>query len=77
MNLICYIAVLEYIVKFPDNYLRIVQKLANQKKLAVVFSDKELVFGVSMPFPDFVILNDDSLIQWNIIKWQEEQVEEV
>ena len=50
-----------YCKGFPDNYLRIVQKLANQKKLAIVFSDKELVFGVSMPFKTSVILNDNSL----------------
>ena len=50
-----------YCKGFPDNYLRIVQKLATQKKLAIVFSDKELVFGVSMPFKTSVILNDDNL----------------
>lgn len=50
-----------YCKGFPDNYLRIVQKLATQKKLAIVFSDKELVFGVSMPFKTSVVLNDDSL----------------
>ena len=50
-----------YCKGLPDPYLRIVQQMANDKKLAVVLSDKELVFGVSMPFRTAVILNDDSL----------------
>jgi hypothetical protein len=45
----------------PDPYLRIVQELANKKQLAVVLSDKELVFGVSMPFRTAVILDDENL----------------
>jgi hypothetical protein len=45
----------------PDPYLRIVQELANKKQLAVVLSDKELVFGVSMPFRTAVILDDNNL----------------
>ena len=50
-----------YCKGLPDPYLRIVQQLANQKLIAVVISDKELVFGVSMPFRTSVILDDDSL----------------
>ena len=50
-----------YTKGMPDPYLRIVQQMANDKQLAVVLSDKELVFGVSMPFRTAVILNDDSL----------------
>lgn len=50
-----------YTKGMPDPYLRIVQQMANDKKLAVVLSDKELVFGVSMPFRTAVILDDDSL----------------
>jgi hypothetical protein len=44
-----------YAQGLPDPYLRLVQTLATQKKLAVVFSDKSLVFGISMPFRTVVI----------------------
>ena len=44
-----------YAEGLPDPYLRLVQSLATQKKLAVVFSDKSLVFGISMPFRSVVI----------------------
>lgn len=50
-----------YCKGLPDPYLRIVQQLAKDKMLAFVFSDKELVFGVSMPFRTAIILDDDSL----------------
>lgn len=50
-----------YCKGLPDPYLRIVQQMANDKQLAVVLSDKELVFGVSMPFRTAVILDDDNL----------------
>ena len=39
-----------YVEGMPNSYLRIVQQLAQQKKLGVVFSDSQLAFGVSMPF---------------------------
>ena len=39
----------------PDPYLRLVQTLASQKLLAIVFSDRSLVFGISMPFRSVVI----------------------
>ncbi len=42
----------------PEQYLRLVQTLASQKKLAIVFSDKSLVFGVSMPFRSVVIIKE-------------------
>jgi len=41
----------------PDSYLRLIQKLASKKKLAVVISDSSLVFGISMPFRSSVIYN--------------------
>lgn len=41
----------------PDSYLRLIQKLASKKKLAVVISDMSLVFGISMPFRTSVIYN--------------------
>jgi superfamily II RNA helicase len=44
-----------YCIGLPDPYLRLVQTLANQKQLAVVFSDQSLVFGISMPFRSVVI----------------------
>ena len=47
-----------YVKGLPDPYLRLVQSLASSKKLAVVFSDSSLVFGVSMPFRTTVILRD-------------------
>ena len=47
-----------YVKGLPDSYLRLVQMLASTKKLAVVFSDTSLVFGVSMPFRTTIILRD-------------------
>ncbi len=47
-----------YVKGLPDDYLRLVQELASLKKLAVVFSDESLVFGVSMPFRTTVVLRD-------------------
>jgi len=46
-----------YTKGLPDGYLRLVQKLASKKKLAVVISDSSLVFGISMPFRSSVIYN--------------------
>jgi len=48
-----------YTIGLPDAYLRIIQTLANKKKLAVVFSDISLVFGVSMPFRTSIIYQDN------------------
>ena len=50
-----------YATGLPDPYLRLVQQLASQGELAVVISDKQLVFGVSMPFRSVVICDDDNL----------------
>jgi hypothetical protein len=50
-----------YVKGLPDPYLRIVQNLACDKRLAIVFSDDSLVFGVSMPFRTSVITNDPKL----------------
>ena len=50
-----------YATGLPDPYLRLVQQLASQGELAVVISDKQLVFGVSMPFRSVVIYDDDDL----------------
>jgi hypothetical protein len=47
-----------YAKGLPDPYLRLVQTLACQKQLAIVFSDESLVFGVSMPFRTVVIVRD-------------------
>ena len=44
----------------PDSYLRLIQILASKKKLAVVFSDVSLVFGISMPFRSAVIYKNNS-----------------
>lgn len=49
-----------YVNGLPDGYLRLVQKLASKKKLAVVFSDSSLVFGISMPFRSSVIYKNDT-----------------
>jgi hypothetical protein len=51
-----------YAKGLPDSYLRLVQTLACQKQLAIVFSDNSLVFGVSMPFRTSVIIRDDKTI---------------
>ncbi len=51
-----------YVIGLPDNYLRLVQTLANKKKLGFVFSDISLVFGVSMPFRTSVIYTENGLI---------------
>ena len=49
-----------YTQGLPDPYLRLVQSLACNKQLAIVFSDKSLVFGISMPFRTVVILNNNN-----------------
>jgi hypothetical protein len=46
----------------PDAYLHIVQNLACNGMLGLVFSDESLMFGVSMPFRTSVIIPDDALI---------------
>lgn len=46
----------------PDNYLRLVQKLASKKKLALVISDISLVFGISMPFRSSIIYRTPDII---------------
>jgi replicative superfamily II helicase len=51
-----------YVVGLPDGYLRLIQTLASKKKLAFVFSDISLVFGVSMPFRTSVIYKDNSIV---------------
>lgn len=50
-----------YAKGLPDPYLRLVQTLACQKQLGVVFSDQSLVFGVSMPFRTVVVVRDEKL----------------
>ena len=47
-----------YVEGLPDPYLRLVQSLACQKQLNIVFSDKSLVYGISMPFRSVVIINN-------------------
>ena len=47
-----------YASGLPDPYLRLVQSLACEKKLAIVFSDFSLVFGVNMPFRSVVIFRN-------------------
>ena len=49
-----------YTKGLPDPYLRIVQTLAMQKQLAIVFSDKSLIFGVNMPFRSVILLKEES-----------------
>ena len=45
-----------YVKGLPESYLRLVQSLACNKQLGIVFSDISLTFGVSMPFRSVVIL---------------------
>lgn len=47
-----------YAEGLPDDYLILVQVMANEKKLGVVLSDKSMTFGVSMPFRNVVIYRD-------------------
>jgi 5'-deoxynucleotidase YfbR-like HD superfamily hydrolase len=51
-----------YVIGLPDGYLRLIQSLANKKKLAFVFSDISLVFGVSMPFRSVVIYKNNNIV---------------
>ena len=50
-----------YVKGLPEPYLRIVQTLACQGQLALVFSDSSLVFGVSMPFRTSIIMKDPAI----------------
>ena len=45
----------------PDIYLRLIQQLASEKKLDLVISDEQLVYGVSMPFKTVIVYNDGNL----------------
>ena len=45
----------------PEPSNRLIQNLANEKKLAVVFTDKTMRFGISMPFKSVGILNDSGI----------------
>ena len=47
-----------YVAGLPEDYLRLVQKLASLKKLQIIFSDTELTFGVSMPIRTSVLIRD-------------------
>lgn len=49
-----------YVNGLPDNYLRLIQQLASKKKLAIVFSDSSLIFGISMPFRSSIIYKNDT-----------------
>jgi hypothetical protein len=46
----------------PEPSNRLIQNLANEKKLAVVFTDKTMRFGISMPFKSVGILNDNNTL---------------
>jgi hypothetical protein len=50
-----------YCKGLPDPYLHIVQNLACDGKLGIVFSDDSLVFGVSMPFRTTIITPDENI----------------
>jgi hypothetical protein len=51
-----------YVNGLPHGYLRLIQTLATKKKLAVVFSDISLVFGISMPFRCSIIYKNNKTI---------------
>lgn len=44
-----------YTKGLPDVYLRIVQELAQNKELGIVFSDDSLALGINMPFKTVII----------------------
>jgi ATP-dependent RNA helicase DDX60 len=49
-----------YAQNLPAGYLRIVQSLAQAGRLAVVFSDDSLAYGVNMPFRTCIFCEDTS-----------------
>lgn len=49
-----------YAIGLPEGYLRLIQSFANKKRLAIVFSDISLVFGISMPFKTSIIYHDET-----------------
>jgi len=51
-----------YVKGLPDPYLNIIQELACNGKLAIVFSDISLVFGVSMPFRTSTLICRSNII---------------
>ena len=51
-----------YVKGLPDPYLNIVQELACNGKLAIVFSDISLVFGVSMPFRTTTLITNSNSV---------------
>ena len=51
-----------YAKGLPDQYLRIIQTLANKKQLGITFSDTSLAFGVSMPVRTSIIMRDEKSI---------------
>jgi len=51
-----------YAKGLPESYLRLIQRLTCEKKIAILFSDMSLVFGVSMPFRTAVIYNNPNLV---------------
>lgn len=51
-----------YAQGLPEAYLRVVQKLTCEKRIAILFSDMSLVFGVSMPFRTTVIYKNPNII---------------
>lgn len=50
-----------YVTGLPDAWLRIVQQLASQKKLCVIFADYQLSVGISLSVKSVVILRDPNL----------------
>jgi hypothetical protein len=51
-----------YVKGLPASYLREVHKLTSQKKLQLVFTDTELIFGISLPIRTFVFVNDPRVV---------------
>ena len=47
-----------YVKGLPANCYVKYMKLTSQKKLQLVFTDTELIFGISLPIRTFVFVND-------------------
>lgn len=52
-----------YCEGLPEPYLQLVQNLACSGKLGFVFSDRSLVYGVSMPFRTVVVSKDENILK--------------
>lgn len=60
-----------YCIGMPEAYLRIVQRLINNKKIVVVISDEELCYGISMPFKTCVTLFNNMIDNMTCTRYEQ------